>query len=841
MAYDPKTIEPRWQAYWDEHSTFRAEIDPAKEKFYVLDMFPYPSGAGLHVGHPEGYTATDILCRYKRMRGFNVLHPMGWDSYGLPAERYAMRTGVHPAITTKRNIETFRGQVKRLGFSYDWSRELATTDPGYVRWTQWIFLKLFERGLAYQAEVAVNWCPAQNTVLANEEVKDGKYVETGDPVVRRPMRQWMLRITRYADRLIDDLEELDWPESVKAMQRNWVGRSEGADIDLPIANSNHSITVFTTRPDTLFGATFCILAPEHELLARIVTSDARAAVDTYIDQAKALDETVRSDTGRRKTGVFTGAYTINPANGKRLPVWVADYVLSGYGTGAIMAVPAHDRRDYEFAQTFSLPVIKVVDDGTGGDLADAAYEGDGSMVNSGFLNGLPTAQAKQAMLQWLEQHGAGRAKTTYRLRDWLFSRQRYWGEPIPVLHLADGSIVPLPEDSLPLLPPELDDYKPAAGGEPPLARAVDWVRTTVPGTDIAAVRETNTMPQWAGSSWYFLRFLDPHNDREFVSKEAEKYWMPVDVYVGGTEQTVLHLLYARFWHKVLYDIGVVSTKEPFRKLFNQGMVLAFSYKDASGRYYEPDQVTERDGKYFSAGEELSSQVEKMSKSRYNVVNPDDVVEEYGADSLRLYEMFMGPLDVAKPWQTSGLIGVRRFLERAWRIVCDDNDMLHPLIQDASIYPQQLLRLRHKTVRAVTEDIEGLRFNTGIARLMEMANVLTHSPVRPREIVESFVKLLAPFAPHVAEELWGKLGYDGTLAYASWPGFDPDLCVDESHEYVVQVNGKVRHRFRGETGLDAYALIVAAKAEPEVGALLQGRDVMKEIAIPGRLVNFVVRE
>ncbi|MEQ5841167.1 leucine--tRNA ligase [Paraburkholderia acidicola] len=840
MAYDPKTIEPRWQAYWDEHSTFRAEIDPTKEKFYALDMFPYPSGAGLHVGHPEGYTATDILCRYKRMRGFNVLHPMGWDSYGLPAERYAMRTGVHPAITTKRNIETFRGQVKRLGFSYDWSRELATTDPGYVRWTQWIFLKLFERGLAYQAEVAVNWCPAQNTVLANEEVKDGKYVETGDPVVRRPMRQWMLRITRYADRLIDDLEELDWPESVKTMQRNWVGRSEGADIDLPVAGSNHSVTVFTTRPDTLFGATFCILAPEHDLLASIVTSEARAAVDMYIDRAKALDETVRSDAGRKKTGVFTGAYAVNPATGERLPIWVADYVLSGYGTGAVMAVPAHDRRDYEFAQTFGLPVIKVIDDGAGSDIVDAAYEGDGRMIHSGFLNGMPNAHAKQSMLTWLEQHGAGRAKTTYRLRDWLFSRQRYWGEPIPVLHLADGSIVPLPEDSLPLLPPELDDYKPAAGGEPPLARAVDWVQTTVPGTDIAAVRETNTMPQWAGSSWYFLRFLDPHNDREFVSKEAERYWMPVDVYVGGTEQTVLHLLYARFWHKVLYDIGVVSTKEPFRKLFNQGMVLAFSYKDESGRYYEPAQVTEREGKYFSGDLELSAQVEKMSKSRYNVVNPDDVVEEYGADSLRLYEMFMGPLDVAKPWQTSGLIGVRRFLERAWRIVCDDNDMLHPLIRDVPDCAQDLLRLRHKTVRAVTEDIEGLRFNTGIARLMEMANALSHASVRPREIVETFVKLLAPFAPHLAEELWSKLGHDGTLAYAAWPGFNPDLCRDESHEYVVQVNGKVRHRFRGETGLDATALIAAAKAEPEVSGLLDGRNVTKEIAIPGRLVNFVVR-
>ena len=841
MAYDPKAIEPKWQAYWDEHSTFRAQIDPTKPKFYALDMFPYPSGAGLHVGHPMGYTATDILCRYKRMLGFNVLHPMGWDSYGLPAERYAMRTGVHPAITTKRNIETFRGQVKRLGFSYDWSREFATTDPAYVRWTQWIFLKLFERGLAYQAEVAVNWCPAQNTVLANEEVKDGKYVETGDPVVRRLMRQWMLRITHYADRLVDDLDELDWPENVKAMQRNWVGRSEGAEIHLPIAGSRHSVTVFTTRADTLFGVTCCILAPEHALLASIVTPEARAAVDTYIERAKTLDDTLRGDAGRKKTGVFTGAYAIHPVSGKRLPVWVADYVLAGYGSGAVMAVPAHDGRDHEFARHFGLPIVRVVDDGLNGDITQAAYEGDGLMVNSGFLNGLTVAQAKQAMVTWLEQHGAGRAKVTYRLRDWLFSRQRYWGEPIPVLHLTDDSIVPLPEDALPLLPPELDDYKPAPGGEPPLARAEDWVRTTVPNTDIPAMRETNTMPQWAGSSWYFLRFLDPHNDREFVSKEAEKYWMPVDVYVGGPEHTVLHLLYARFWHKVLYDIGVVSTKEPFRKLFNQGMMLAFSYKDEAGRYYESDQVVERDGKHFSGTVELSRQVEKMSKSRFNVVNPDDVVQEYGADALRLYEMFMGPLEVAKPWQPSGLTGVRRFLERAWRMVCDDNDMPHPLVQDGPDVPEVLLRLRHKTVRTVTEDIEGLRFNTAIARLMEMANVLTHASIRPREVVETFVKLLAPFAPHVAEELWGKLGYDGTLAYAPWPNFDPELALDERQEYVVQVNGKVRHRFHGETGLDASALAAAAKAEPQVRALLEGRKVMKEIAIPGRLVNFVVGE
>jgi leucyl-tRNA synthetase len=622
MAYNPKSIEPKWQAYWEENQTFRAELDPAKPKFYALDMFPYPSGAGLHVGHPEGYTATDILCRYKRMTGFNVLHPMGWDSYGLPAERYAMRTGIHPAITTRRNIENIRRQVRRLGFSYDWSRELATTDPDYVRWTQWIFLKLFERGLAYQAEVPVNWCPAQNTVLANEEVKDGRYVETGDPVVGRLMRQWMLRITLYADRLLDDLEESDWPESVKAMQRNWIGRSQGAEIRFPIEGGAGSLTVFTTRPETMFGATYCVVAPEHKPLRTIVSPDSRDAVAAYVRRAESLSEAARSDVGREKTGIFTGAYATNPVSGRRLPILVADYVLGAYGTGAITAVPGHDARDHEFARVFGLPIVQVVNAGDGRDVTEAAYDGDGVMVNSGFLDGMTVAEARRAMIEWLERHDAGTAKVTYRLRDWLFSRQRYWGEPIPVLHLADGLVVPLPEDSLPLLPPELHDYKPAACGEPPVTR------------------ETNTMPQWAGSCWYYLRFLDPHNDQALVDPAIEKYWMPVDVYIGGAEHAVLHLLYARFWHKVLYDIGVVSTTEPFRKLFNQGMILAFSYRDAAGLYHEPAHIAERDGRYFAGTVEVHRQIEKMSKSRFNVVNPDDVVEEYGADSMRLYEMFM---------------------------------------------------------------------------------------------------------------------------------------------------------------------------------------------------------
>jgi leucyl-tRNA synthetase len=594
MPYDPRTIEPKWQAYWADHHIFRAEIDPARPKFYALDMFPYPSGAGLHVGHPLGYTATDIMCRYKRMRGFNVLHPMGWDSFGLPAERHAMRTGVHPDITTKRNIETFRGQVQRLGFSYDWSRELATTDPAYVRWTQWIFLKLFEKGLAYQAEVAVNWCPAQNAVLADEEVKDGRYVETGDPVIRRRMRQWMLRITAYADRLLEGLDGLDWPESLKTMQRNWIGRSEGAEIRFSLEQGAEGITVFTTRPETLFGASYVVLAPEHPDVATTVTPEAREAVDAYIAEAEALEETTRTDTGREKTGVFTGAYAVNPATGARLPIWVADYVLAGYGTGALMAVPAHDARNHAFACAHGLPIIRVID--SADDIENAAFEGEGRMVDSGFLNGLAAPEARKAMIAWLQASGAGWPKVTYRLRDWLFSRQRYWGEPIPVLHLADGSVIPLPEECLPLLPPELDDYAPTPDGEPPLARAHAWVEMIVPGTDIPAWRETNTMPQWAGSCWYFLRFLDPGNAREPVGREAERYWMPVDLYVGGAEHAVLHLLYARFWHKVLYDIGVVSTEEPFQRLFNQGMILAHSYRDTAGRYYAPSSVVEEEGR-----------------------------------------------------------------------------------------------------------------------------------------------------------------------------------------------------------------------------------------------------
>lgn len=839
MSYDPKRIEPKWQRYWDENETFRTEVDLAKPKFYVLDMFPYPSGEGLHVGHPEGYTATDIVARYKRMRGFNVLHPMGWDAYGLPAERYAVRTGVHPSITTRTNIQTFKGQIKRLGFSYDWSRELATTDPGFIRWTQWIFLKLFERGLAYQADVAVNWCPAQGTVLANEEIKEGKYIETGEPVERRSMRQWMLKITAYADRLLADLDDLDWPEGIKAMQRNWIGRSEGAEVKFVLADSGDILTAYTTRPDTLWGATFIVLSPEHPLLLTVTTSAQRGAVKAYIDQARTLSAVERAEE-RSSTGVFTGAFAINPANDLQIPIWVADYVLMGYGTGAIMAVPAHDNRDHQFARANGLCITEVIKAPAEVDIHTRPWEGDGLLVSSGPLSGLKGAEAKKAAITWLEERGLGQGRVQYRLRDWLFSRQRYWGEPFPILHRADGAIVPLPEDSLPLLPPELDEYKPTEKGDPPLARAEDWVHTTDPHSKLPAMRETNTMPQWAGSCWYYLRFADPKNDHALIDPEKEKYWLPVDLYIGGAEHAVLHLLYARFWHKVLFDIGVVSTKEPFQKLFNQGMILAVSYRDRAGKYYRPDEVIERDGQWLADQTSVTQQIEKMSKSRFNVVNPDEVIDAYGADPMRLYEMFMGPLDVAKPWQMSGVVGVSRFLNRAWRIVVDDEDALNAQVGDTDPTPE-ILRLHHKTVRCVTEDIEALRFNTAIARLMEMSNALISLEHKPRVVVETFVLLLAPFAPHVAEELWRLLGHEASLAYAQWPSFDPVLAEDELREYAVQVNGKLRHRVLADAGLSATSLLETIKADARVTELLQGKHIAKEVAVPGRLVNFVVVE
>ncbi len=843
MAYDPKSIEPKWQKYWEEHETFKVDIDLGKPKLYVLDMFPYPSGAGLHVGHPEGYTATDIFCRYKRMRGFNVLHPMGWDAYGLPAERYAMRTGIHPSITTQHNIATFRGQIKRLGFSYDWSRELSTTDPKYVRWTQWIFLKLYERGLAYQAEVAVNWCPAQGTVLANEEVKDGKYVETGDPVERRLMRQWMLKITKYADRLLEDLDDLDWPDGIKAMQRNWIGKSEGANVSFCVDDSDETFSVFTTRPETLFGCTYCVLAPEHPSVDRITTKAQRTAIDAYRFRAATLTEIQRTELNKEKTGVFTGAFAKHPLTGARLPIWISDYVLMSYGTGSIMAVPAHDARDHEFARKFDLPIVQVVADPMPNDIRAQPYEGDGVVINSDFLNGLNVADAKERMLHRLEGSGFGTRRTQYRLRDWLFSRQRYWGEPIPVLHMGNGSIAPVRDSDLPLLPPTLDDYRPTDSGEPPLARATDWVKTLDPFTGASAFRETNTMPQWAGSCWYYLRFIDPTNDEALVDPEKERYWMPVDLYVGGAEHAVLHLLYARFWHKVLYDIGVVSTKEPFKKLFNQGMILAFSYKDANGKYHAPEDVAQIESKFFADGSELSQQIEKMSKSRLNVVNPDDVVNEYGADSTRLYEMFMGPLDVTKPWQTSGVAGVRRFLNRSWRLTCNESDELDTQrIRRAGPDPK-LNALVHKTIATVTDDIEALRFNTAIARLMELVNALTPLETLPHTVLETFVLLLAPFAPHVAEEMWAKLGHTTTLAYEAWPIADFAIinAAVELQEYPVQINGKLRLRVMAAPQLSRDDLLAAIKADSNVRNLLANATIMKEIAVPGRLVNFVVKE
>jgi leucyl-tRNA synthetase len=839
MSYDPKRIEPKWQRYWEENATFSTSEDRSKSKYYVLGMFPYPSGEGLHVGHPEGYTATDIIARYKRMRGFNVLHPMGWDAYGLPAERYAVRTGIHPSITTRTNIANFKAQVKRLGFSYDWSREISTTDPDFIRWTQWIFLKLYERGLAYQAEVPVNWCPAQGTVLANEEVKDSKYIETGEAVERRVMRQWMLKITAYADRLLHDLDELDWPEGIKTMQRNWIGRSEGAEINFAIDGRSESLTVYTTRPETIWGATFIALSPDHPLASRITTATQRDAVEGYLARTCALSDIEKSQE-RSRTGAFTGAFAINPASGAPIPIWIADYVLMGAGTGAIMGVPAHDSRDHAFACAFDLPIIDVVEASEGIDTRRDAWEGDGRTVNSGFLSGLDNAQSKKAVISWLEENGIGRSRVRSGLRDWLFSRQRYWGEPFPILHRSDGAIVPLPEDALPLLAPELDDYKPTEAGEPPLARASEWVRTMDPATGLLAIRETNTMPQWAGSCWYYLRFADPDNRKALIDSEKEKYWLPVDLYIGGAEHAVLHLLYARFWHKVLFDIGVVSTKEPFRKLVNQGMILAFSYRDEAGKYYRPDEVVERGGQWFIGDKPVSQQIEKMSKSKFNVVNPDEVIDVYGADAMRLYEMFMGPLDIAKPWQMTGVAGVSRFLHRVWRLVVNDEGTLSNQIC-AIEPPQEIARQMHKTIRSVSDDIEALRFNTAISKLMEMSNALISLERAPRSVVEGFVLLLAPFAPHIAEELWSLLGHEESLAHASWPTFDSALAEGEFREYAVQINGKLRHKVIASAGLSAADLARTIRADPRVAELLEGKQIVNEVAVPNRLVNFVVRD
>jgi leucyl-tRNA synthetase len=804
MAYDPATIEPRWQAYWDAHRTFKTEDGGPGPKYYILDMFPYPSGEGLHVGHPEGYTATDILARFKRMRGCNVLHPMGWDAFGLPAENYAVKTGTHPAATTQRNIATFKGQLKRFGFSYDWDRELATTDPGYYRWTQWIFTLLYQQGLAYEAEVPVNWCPALGTVLANEEVTDGKS-EIGDhPVVRRPMRQWMLKITAYAERLLTDLEDLDWPEGIKDLQRNWIGRSEGAEADFPVKDSDRVLRVFTTRPDTMFGATYMVVSPEHPWVDELTTAPQRAAVTAYVEQAARKSDRDRQ-TARDKTGVFTGSHCLNPATGQEIPVWVADYVMMGYGTGAIMAVPGQDERDWEFAETFGLPIVRTV--APPADFQGQAYLGDGPAINSGFLDGLHVAEAKERMIAWLEAENRGTRKVNYKLRDWLFSRQRYWGEPFPLLKFADGTVRLLEPDELPLTLPEVAEYKPTGTGEGPLAAISDWIETVDPKSGRPARRESNTMPQWAGSCWYYLRFIDPHNDHEAWSAAKERYWLPVDLYLGGTEHAVLHLLYARFWHKVLYDLGLVSTTEPFQCLRNQGMILG-------------------------------ENGEKMSKSRGNVVNPDHVIAEHGADALRMYLMFLGPLDRDKPWNTRGIEGVRRFLDRVWRLFVDEDDRLEPQLVDTA--PSvEALRILHRCIAEVTDRTEKLLFNTAISQMMIFVNEVNQLEQRPRAILEPFVLLLAPYAPHLAEELWRRLGHDRSLAYAPWPVADPQYLVQETVIYVVQINGKVRDQITVAADADEQAVKEAALASEKVQKWLEGKEIRKTVFVPGKLLGLVV--
>ncbi len=842
-AYDPATIEPKWQAVWEERRTFRTPSDPDllanRPKYYVLDMFPYPSGAGLHVGHPVGYTATDVVARAKRMQGYNVLHPMGWDAFGLPAERAAVREGRHPAEITRRNIDNFRRQIRRLGFSYDWEREVDTSSPDYYRWTQWIFLKLHERGLAYMAEMPVNWCPALGTVLANEEVKDGCYVETGDSVERRMMRQWMLRITAYAERLLADLDLVDWPEHVKEMQRHWIGRSEGAAITFRVSGEDESFQVFTTRPDTLFGCTYCVLSPEHPLVPRVTTAEHRAAVEAYRADAATRDEIRRTDAGRKKTGVPTGAFAVHPVTGARVPIWVADYVLMTYGTGAIMAVPGHDERDHAFARRYDLPILRVIEGGSR-PVVDEPWMGDGSVVQSDFLDGLETADAKEKMIRWLEDHGAGQRRVEYRLRDWLFSRQRYWGEPVPVVH-ADDEIVPLSEDDLPVELPRVEEYRPTDDGRPPLARAGEqWLRVKAPDGR-AARRETNTMPQWAGSCWYYLRYLDPNNREAIFSPEAERYWMPVDLYVGGVEHAVLHLLYARFWHKVLYDCGLVHTREPFQRLYNQGMVHKESYRDGQGRYYHRDGVEERDGEFYAGGERLEVRMEKMGKSTLNVVDPDDVVDDYGADALRLYELFMSPLNRSKIWQAEGLEGMTRFLERTWRLVVDrQTGRLSSRLSEASASSESgLERKLHKTIQKVTHDTEALAMNTAIARMMVFAREATHSATLPVEICATFLRLLAPYAPHIAEELWQRLGQEGLIAEAPWPDFDKALCTDDEITIVVQIDGRKRDELRVPRDIDRQTLERLALASERVQTHLVDREPRKLIVVPGRLVNIVL--
>ena len=809
MVYNHRVIEKKWQKYWDENKTFKTLDDHTKEKFFALDMFPYPSGAGLHVGHPEGYTATDILSRYKRANGYNVLHPMGWDAFGLPAEQYALDTGNDPRDFTKTNIDTFRRQIKELGFSYDWDREVNTTDPNYYKWTQWIFKKLYEKGLAYVDEVPVNWCPALGTVLSNEEVIDGKSERGGHPVERRPMRQWVLKITDYAEKLLADLDILDWPESLKAMQRNWIGKSVGAEIDFKIEGTDKAFTVFTTRADTVFGVSYCVLAPEHKLVEEIVTEGQRAAVEEYLDIVKRKSDLERTDLNKDKTGVFTGAYAINPVNGEKVELWIADYVLASYGTGAVMAVPAHDERDYEFATKFNLPIKAVIEDN--GEVVVPFY-GDGKHINSDFINGLNNEEAIAKVIEFLEENKVGRSKVTYKLRDWLFSRQRYWGEPIPIIHWEDGTMTTVPDSELPLLLPETDNIKPSGTGESPLANIEEWLNVVDPETGKKGKRETNTMPQWAGSCWYYLRYIDPHNDEMFADPEKLKYWLPVDVYIGGAEHAVLHLLYARFWHKVLYDLGLVPTREPFQKLFNQGMILA------EGKDGRP---------------------EKMSKSKGNVVNPDDIIVSHGADTLRVYEMFMGPLDASIAWSENGLDGSRRFLDRIYRLFVDEETgKVNDKVQDKD--NEELEVSYNFTVKKVSEDIEILGFNTAISQLMVFVNDCYKAEYIPRKYALGFIQLLAPFAPHLAEEMWEIYGNTESISYVPWPTFDESKLVSDTVEIVVQLMGKVKAKLDVKKDLTPAELEQIVLANEEVKELIEGKQVMKVIVVPGRLVNIVAK-
>ncbi|MYY38022.1 leucine--tRNA ligase [Ligilactobacillus salivarius] len=803
MSYKHIEIEKKWQRYWEEHKTFKTTEDDDKKNYYALDMFPYPSGQGLHVGHPEGYTATDIMARMKRMQGYNVLHPMGWDAFGLPAEQYALNTGNSPREFTKKNVNNFRRQIKSLGLSYDWDREVNTTDPAYYKWTQWIFEQLYKKGLAYEAEVPVNWSPDLGTVVANEEVIDGKTERGGFPVIRKPMRQWVLKITAYADRLIDDLDDLDWPEAIKEQQRNWIGRSVGAAINFPVSgDENTKIEVFSTRPDTIFGVAALVLAPEHELVKQLTTPEHENEVEVYIEKISHKSDLERTDLAKDKTGVFTGSYVVNPVSGEKLPIWIADYVLNSYGTGAVMVVPAHDERDHEFAQKFDLPIVQVIE---GGDVQKEAYTGDGVHINSDFLNGMDKEEAIDAINNWLEENGVGEKKVNYRLRDWLFSRQRYWGEPIPVIHWEDGETTLVPEDELPLYLPKATDIKPSGTGESPLANLDDWVNV-VDENGRKGRRETNTMPQWAGSSWYFLRYIDPHNNHEIADYEKLKEWLPVNLYVGGAEHAVLHLLYARFWHKFLYDLGVVPTKEPFQKLVNQGMILGSNH-------------------------------EKMSKSKGNVVNPDDIVEQYGADTLRLYEMFMGPLDASIPWSEEGLGGAYKFINRVWNLLIDENDNLRDRV--TTINNHDLDKIYNETVKKVTEDYEAMHFNTAISQLMVFVNNAYKADSLPLEYVEGLVKLLSPVVPHITEELWSKLGHVGSIAYAKWPTYDESKLVEDVVEIVVQINGKVRQHLQVSKDASREELQALALNDERIKQELADKEVKKVIAVPGKLVSIVV--